>query len=129
MAHFAKVGSDNIVLEVHAVDNWNVVDGEGNEVEAAGIAWQESVFGKHDDIRWVQTSYNHTIRKNYAGIGYTWDAGRNAFYAPKPYPSWVLNETTCHWEAPTPMPTPGENEYYTWHEETTSWVKETRIPV
>ena len=126
MAHFAKVGPDNIVLEVHAVDNWNVVDGEGNEVEAAGIAWQESVFGKHDDIRWVQTSYNHTIRKNYAGIGYTWDAGRNAFYAPKPYPSWVLNVTTCHWEAPTPMPTPGENEYYTWHEETTSWVKETR---
>ena len=126
MAHFAKVGSDNIVLEVHAVDNWNVVDGEGNEVEAAGIAWQESVFGKHDDIRWVQTSYNHNIRKNYAGIGYTWDAGRNAFYAPKPYPSWVLDEATCHWKAPTPMPTPGEGEFYTWNEETTSWVKETR---
>ena len=127
MAHFAKVGPDNIVLEVHAVDNWNVVDGEGNEVEAAGIAWQESVFGKHDDIRWVQTSYNHTIRKNYAGIGYTWDAGRNAFYAPKPYPSWVLDEATCHWKAPTPMPTDAaENEYYTWNQETTSWVKETR---
>jgi hypothetical protein len=126
MAHFAKVGSDNIVLEVHAVDNWNVVDGEGNEVEAAGIAWQEKVFGVQAGITWVQTSYNHTIRKNYAGIGYTWDAGRNAFYAPKPYPSWVLNETSCHWEAPTPMPTPGEGEFYTWNEETTSWVKETR---
>ena len=126
MAHFAKVGSDNIVLEVHAVDNWNVVDGEGNEVEAAGIAWQEKVFGVQAGITWVQTSYNHTIRKNYAGIGYTWDAGRNAFYAPKPYPSWVLNETSCHWEAPTPMPTPGEGEVYTWNEETTSWVKETR---
>ena len=127
MAHFAKVGSDNIVLEVHAVDNWNVVDGEGNEVEAAGIAWQEKVFGVQAGITWVQTSYNHTIRKNYAGIGYTWDAGRNAFYAPKPYPSWVLNETTCHWEAPTPMPTDAaENELYTWNEGTTSWVKETR---
>lgn len=127
MAHFAKVGSDNIVLEVHAVDNWNVVDGEGNEVEAAGIAWQEKVFGVQAGITWVQTSYNHNIRKNYAGIGYTWDAGRNAFYAPKPYPSWVLNETTCHWEAPTPMPTDAaENELYTWNEGTTSWVKETR---
>lgn len=127
MAHFAKVGSDNIVLEVHAVDNWNVVDGEGNEVEAAGIAWQEKVFGVQAGITWVQTSYNHTIRKNYAGIGYTWDAGRNAFYAPKPYPSWVLDEATCHWKAPTPMPTDAAaNEFYTWNEGTTSWVKETR---
>ena len=119
MAHFAKVGSDNIVLEVHAVDNWNVVDGEGNEVEAAGIAWQEKVFGVQAGITWVQTSYNHTIRKNYAGIGYTWDAGRNAFYAPKPYPSWILNNTTWLWEAPVAYPTDGKK--YKWNESITNW--------
>ena len=121
MAHFAKVGSDNIVLEVHAVDNWNVVDGEGHEVEAAGIAWQEKVFGVQAGITWVQTSYNHTIRKNYAGIGYTWDAGRNAFYAPKPYPSWVLDEETCLWNAPVAMPDDGK--MYRWNEETVNWIE------
>jgi len=125
MAHFAKVNSDNVVVEVHAVDNWNCVDGEGNEVEAAGIAWQESVFGVQEGIRWIQTSYNHNIRKNYAGIGMTYDEGRDAFIHTKPFPSWVLNETTCRWEAPTPMPTPGEGEFYTWNEETTSWVLNT----
>ena len=127
MAHFAKVNSSNVVVEVHAVDNWNCVDGEGNEVEAIGRAWQESVFGVQEGIRWIQTSYNHNIRKNYAGIGMTYDEGRDAFIHPKPFPSWVLNETTCRWEAPTPMPTDAaENEFYTWNEETTSWVKETR---
>lgn len=126
MAHFAKVGPDNIVIEVHAVDNWNCVDGEGNESEAAGRAWQESVFGVQEGIRWIQTSYNHNIRKNYAGIGMTYDEGRDAFISPKPFPSWVLNEDTCRWEAPVPQPTAGEGEFYNWNEETTSWVKETR---
>lgn len=127
MAHFAKVGPDNIVIEVHAVDNWNCVDGAGNESEAAGVAWQESVFGKQEGIRWIQTSYNHNIRKNYAGIGMTYDEGRDAFIHPKPYPSWVLNEDTCRWQAPTPMPADAaEGEFYTWDEGTTSWVKETR---
>jgi len=79
--------------------------------------------------QWIQTSYNthggvHTnggtpLRKNYAGIGYTYDATRDAFYAPQPYPSWVLNETSCLWEAPTAMPDDGQS--YTWNEETTSW--------
>ncbi len=79
--------------------------------------------------QWIQTSYNthgglHTnggtpLRKNYAGIGYTYDATRDAFYAPKPYASWVLNETSCLWEAPTAMPDDGQS--YTWNEDTTSW--------
>jgi len=124
MAHFAKVGPDNIVIEVHAVDNWNCVDGEGNESEAAGRAWQESVFGVQEGIRWIQTSYNNNIRKNYAGIGMTYDEGRDAFIHPKPFPSWVLNEDTCRWEAPTPRPTDaGEGEWYEWNEDTTSWIK------
>jgi hypothetical protein len=67
------------------------------------------------------------MRKNYAGIGMTWDAGRDAFISPKPYNSWVLNESTCRWEAPTAMPTDAaEGEYYRWDEPTTAWVKETR---
>jgi hypothetical protein len=69
------------------------------------------------------------MRKNYAGIGMTWDAGRDAFISPKPYNSWVLNETTCRWDAPTAMPTDANveaGEYYRWDEPTTAWVKETR---
>jgi len=122
MAHFAKVNSSNVVVEVHAVDNWNCVDGEGNEVEAAGIAWQESVFGVQDGIRWIQTSYNHNIRKNYAGIGMTYDAGRDAFIHPKPYPSWVLDEATCRWKAPVDMPSfDPATKWCIWNEGTTSW--------
>jgi hypothetical protein len=79
---------------------------------------------------WIQTSYNthggvHTLggtplRKNYAGIGHTYDKQRDAFIAPKPYDSWTLNEDTCQWQAPTPMPTDGK--FYVWNEETLSWV-------
>jgi len=128
MAHFAKIRtSDNIVIHVSGVDNWNIVDGEGNEVESIGIAYLEQVHGVDANHIWRQTSYNGNMRKNYAGIGMTWDEGRDAFIPPKPFNSWVLNETTCRWEAPTAMPTDaGENEYYRWDEPTTAWVKETR---
>jgi hypothetical protein len=66
-----------------------------------------------------QTSYNNSIRKNYAGVGYTYDQSRDAFIAPKPYNSWILNEDTCIWEAPLSYPTDGQD--YIWNEETTSW--------
>ena len=128
MAHFAKIRvSDNIVVHVSGVDNWNITDGNGDEQESIGIAYLEQVHGVDANHIWRQTSYNGNMRKNYAGIGMTWDAGRDAFIPPKPYNSWVLNETTCRWEAPTPMPTDAaENEYYRWDEPTTAWVKETR---
>lgn len=96
-----------------------------------------------DPSQWVQTSYNThggvhrlggtPLRKNYAGIGYVYDAVRDAFYAPRPYPSWNLNEETCYWEAPTPMPAAvqptetTEGTYYVWEEETVSW-KAVTIP-
>ena len=80
---------------------------------------------------WIQTSYNthggvHTsggtpLRKNYAGIGHTYDRDKDAFYAPQPYLSWVLNETTCLWEAPVAYPDADSDEMYSWNEETTSW--------
>ena len=130
MAHFAKIRvSDNIVVHVSGVDNWNITDGNGDEQESIGIAYLEQVHGVDANHIWRQTSYNGNMRKNYAGIGMTWDSGRDAFIAPKPYNSWVLNETTCRWEAPTPMPTDANieaGEYYRWDEPTTAWVKETR---
>ena len=123
MAHFAKLNSDNVVTHVSVVDNWNCVDGSGTEQESIGVAYLQSVHGIHEGVTWKQTSYNGNLRKNYAGIGYTYDAGRDAFIAPKPYASWVLDEETCRWGAPTPMPTDGK--HYSWNEETTSWVEVT----
>lgn len=71
---------------------------------------------------WIQTSYNNNIRKNYAGIGFTYDATRDAFYAPQPHPSWTLIEDTCQWQAPTAYPDDGL--IYNWDEETLSWIEE-----
>jgi len=118
MAHFAKLDSDNNVIHVSVVDNWNITDGSGNESEAIGVAYLKSIHGA--DTNWKQTSYNGNIRKNYAGIGMTYDAGRDAFIPQKPFPSWVLNETTCRWDAPVAMPTE-EGKFYSWNEETVSW--------
>lgn len=99
MSHFAKI-ENGIVTEVIVAeqDYIDTLDGQ-----------------------WVQTSYNANIRKNFAGIGYTYDDVRDAFIAPKPYNSWVLNEQTCQWEAPTPMPK--NNKMCYWDEATTSWVE------
>ena len=107
MAHFAEINASKIVQRVIVVP-----DSE----EANGAAWCANLLGG----TWVQTSYNATIRKNFAGIGYTFDSVRNAFIPPKPYPSWVLNESTCQWSAPTAKPTPGEWE---WDEDTEEWVE------
>jgi|LakMenE18May11ns_1017448.scaffolds.fasta_scaffold9445533_2 hypothetical protein len=123
MAHFAKINvNTNQVVHISVVDNWNIVDGEGNEVESIGIAYLESVHGSDSNFIWRQTSYNNNMRKNYAGIGMTWDAGRNAFIPPKPFNSWTLNEDTCRWDPPTPMPNDGK--MYSWNEETLSWVEQ-----
>ena len=115
MAHFARIDGNNIVTQVIVVDNKDTADATGEEKEHIGAAFCEKLFGG----TWKQTSYNGTFRKNYAGIGYTFDSGRDAFIPPKPYASWVLNETSCQWEAPVAMPTDGA--MYTWNEGTTSW--------
>ena len=118
MAHFALI-KDTIVQQVIVVGNADLTNNEGNEQEALGVAFCHSLFGT--DGTWMQTSYNGNIRKNFAGIGHTYDLTRNAFIAPKPYASWVLNESTCRWEAPTPYP--DDDNVYTWDESTTAWVK------
>lgn len=116
MAHFAELDNDNKVIRVIVVHN-NELLVNGNELESKGIEFCQSLYGG----TWIQTSYNNNIRYNYAGIGYTYDAARDAFISPKPFNSWVLDEDTCQWQAPTPMPTDGKR--YTWDEETTSWVE------
>jgi hypothetical protein len=116
MAHFAKIGLNNIVTEVLVVANRETMDAQGNEQESIGVEFLKALTGH---ATWVQTSYNGSIRKNYAGIGYTYDSARDAFISPKPFESWVLNETTCLWEAPVAMPT--DDKKYSWNESTTSW--------
>lgn len=122
MAHFAQIDENNIVTQVLVIDQETINTGH---------------FG--DPNLFIQTSYNTrggvhygqdgqpdngvALRKNYAGIGYIYDSQRDAFYAPQPYASWTLNEETCYWEAPTPMPTDGK--LYTWDEDTLSWVEVT----
>jgi len=118
MAHFALI-KNTIVQQVVAVGNADLTNSEGNEQEALGVAFCHSLFGT--DGTWMQTSYNGNIRKNFAGIGNTYDLTRDAFIAPKPYASWVLNESTCQWEAPTPYP--DDDNDYGWDESTTSWIK------
>ena len=120
MAHFAELDENNVVLRVIVVDNKNTSDEYGVENESIGIEFCHNLLGG----TWKQTSYNNKIRKNYAGIGYTYDSSRDAFISPKPFNSWVLNETTCQWESPTPMPTVEDKTYY-WDEATTSWVEVT----
>ena len=116
MAHFAQL-ENNIVKQVIVVSNQDILDEQGQESEEKGIAFCSNLLGG----TWKQTSYNGNIRKNYAGIGYTYDEGRDAFIAPKPFASWVLDETTCQWKAPVAMPT--DDKRYSWDEETTSWVE------
>ena len=129
MAHFAKIDSGNVVVHVEVVNNADIRDENGNELEANGIAHLER-HGVEAGTRWVQTSYNTfagahklggvPLRKNYAGVGYSYDAVRGAFIPPQPYPSWSLDEDTCLWDAPIPHPADGET--YVWDEETLTWV-------
>jgi hypothetical protein len=107
MAHFAEIDANNIVQRVIVVP-----DSE----EANGAAWCAALLGG----TWLQTSYNGRIRKNFAGIGYSYNAVLDAFVPPQPYPSWVLDESTCNWEAPIPMPPGGP---WQWDEDIEDWVQ------
>ena len=114
MAHFAQL-ENNIVKQVIVVANQDILDENGQESEQKGIDFCSNLLGG----TWKQTSYNGNIRKNYAGVGYTYDEGRDAFIAPKPFASWLLDETTAQWKAPVDYPT--DDKKYTWDENTTSW--------
>lgn len=112
MAHYAQIDTNNTVTQV--------IVAEQDFIDSGAVG---------DPTRWIQTSYNTfggehrlggtPLRKNYAGIGYSYDAGRDAFIAPRPYPSWILDEASCQWQAPMPMPTDGA--MYVWDEPGQSW--------
>jgi hypothetical protein len=120
MASFAKLGLNNKVIEVLSVHNNELLDSNGVEQEVNGIDFLTKLTGYPV---WKQTSYNNNIRKNHAGIGYTYDEDKDAFIPPKPFNSWILNEDTCRWEAPVAMPTTEleENQYYDWNESIINW--------
>ena len=126
MASFAKIGLNNKVIEVLSIHNNELLDANGVEQEVNGIDFLTKLTGW--DI-WKQTSYNthggvHNnngtpLRKNHAGIGMTYDEDRDAFIPKKPFNSWILNETTCQWEAPVALPDT-ENRY-NWNEINQNW--------
>jgi hypothetical protein len=110
MAHYAFLNDQNIVTEVIVgIDETELIEGQDPET------W----YGNFRGQTCKRTSYNGNIRKNYAGIGFTYDPNRDAFIAPKPFQSWILDEKTCKWQAPTPYPTDGFT--YFWNETETNW--------
>ena len=121
MAHFAKIDSQtNIVLEVNVVNNDDIQNLPFPESESIGIAFLK--LWNTPNTYWKQTSYNNNFRKNYAGVGDTYDESRDAFIAPKPFNSWVLDEN-AQWKAPVDMPSDASmDKIYTWNESTTSWI-------
>jgi hypothetical protein len=117
MAHFAKLDENNVVTQVIVVHN-DDCQIDGVESEDVGVGFCKQLFG--DDTRWKQTSYNGSIRKNYAGIGYAYlPAPIDGFAPPRPYESWNLDPDTCQWVAPVPMPTDGQR--YSWNETAQAW--------
>ena len=129
MASFTKLDDNNVVLAVVSVHDNELLDENGNESEQKGIDFLIGWSGGYTN--WKQTSYNtvggvHSnggtpFRKNYAGVGYSYDAQLDAFIPPKLFASWSLNEDTCQWQPPVPMPTDGK--FYNWDEATTAWVE------
>jgi hypothetical protein len=114
MAHFAQLDENNVVIDIQRVHN-NELLVDGIESEAKGIEFLQSLLGG----KWIQTSYNNNIRLRYASIGGTYDATRDIFINPKPFPSFIFNETTLDWEAPTPRPT--EDGLWVWVENDLNW--------
>jgi len=126
MAHFAKLGTGNIIETVISINNSVITDSNGIEQEKLGVDFINKLYNTRDV--WKQTSYNRTFRKNYAGVGYQYDQTRDAFIPPKPFNSWILNEDTCLWNPPVAMPTTvlEDNQYYSWNESIINWEIKTR---
>jgi len=119
MAHFAELDEHDNVLRVIVVADADTSDVDGNEIESIGVAFCQRLFGAN--TRWAKTSYNGNIRKHYAGVGFTYNSTLDAFVPPQPFPSWTLDEATCQWQPPTPMPNDGK--LYQWDEAKTSWTE------
>jgi hypothetical protein len=119
MAHFAEIDDNNVVLRVLVIDNKDTIDpATGEEKEEIGQKFCQDLFGG----KWVQTSYNANFRKNYAGIGYTYNSEIDGFVPPKEYDSWVLNVETGRWDPPVPCPE--DNKEYSWDEKNKQWISQ-----
>ena len=131
MAHYARINSNNIVTYVTPIPNEMITDINGNEHEDWAYKHLYETIPDSLEDRWVKTSYNNNFRVRYAGIGYTYNETLDAFIPPKPFASWVLNETTADWESPVgPAPTLTQAEidsrsFYRWDEDNGEWVLET----
>jgi hypothetical protein len=123
MAHFVKLNSDNVVLNILVVNNDDINNLPFPESEPVGIAFLESIFGAEEGVTWKQTSYNNNFRFQYAGIGFIYDTQRDAFIPPQPFPSWVFDEQNMGYVAPTPYP--DDNKFYIWDEPTLNWKEQT----
>ena len=125
MAHWAELDANNVVTRVLVGDNNDPAGDEGYQwlLDNLGGTWVKTSYnaigGKRRNPETNEITDEPGFRKNYAGIGYTYDAERDAFIPPKPFNSWILNEDTCIWDAPTPMPEDGK--LYSWNEDTSSW--------
>jgi hypothetical protein len=124
MAHFAELDENNVVLRVHVVNDLDTQDENGNELESIGIQFCEDTWGG----RWLQTSYNCNIRKNYASIGSIYIEEDDVFISAKPYESWSYDSEIQDWNSPIPIPTLDieENQKYLWDEDQQEWVLKTR---
>lgn len=120
MAHYAFLDENNVVTEVITGVDENIIqtDTDGTQVGGSSEAW-ETWYGNFRGQVCKRTSYSGSIRKNYAGIGFTYDANRDAFLPPKPYDAWILNEETCLWEAPVAYPADGKS--YQWSDDDLTW--------
>ena len=120
MAHFAEIDENGVVLRVLVIPDEQEHRGQhflANELGLGG-SWKQTSYNTHNGSHALN---GKPFRKNYAGIGYSYDAERDAFIPPKPFPSWILNEQTCNWIAPVEMPVE-EDRYFIWNEETVSWI-------
>jgi hypothetical protein len=124
MAHFAKIDENNLVQQVIVVSNEDCGNYEFPESEIIGQTFINSIGLAGN---WKQTSYNNNFRKNYAGIGYSFDESRNAFIPIKVYASWILNEDNCQWKPPVEIP--NDNKSYVWNEETINWIEIVETPI
>jgi hypothetical protein len=126
MAHFAELDINNKVLKVVKACNQDIANNGGEQSVQAAEHFKTVCPLSENGVKFVQTSYNKNFRKNFAGVGMTYDENRNAFIPPKPYNSWVLNEDTCNWEAPITLPNLAYGDgsfYYTpiWNESEITW--------
>lgn len=121
MAHYAQIDENNLVTQVIVVNNETINNLEFPDSEPVGVAFCQSLFG--GDTNWKQTSYNVKFRKNYAGIGHTFDAALDAFIPPQPYASWTFDASICNWVPPTPCP--DDEKLYYWDEGSVAWVEKT----